>query len=115
MRVLIFSALGFAFLGACSGPIEIRKTEWTKKEVVEWYSKSKNMIRPPWRGLFYRGSDSSKHYFLTRVMDDFVFFEISRTELSVPEEHPYSTASDAPMYYYRVDPKNDFVRVKEQT
>ncbi|TND08240.1 MAG: hypothetical protein FD123_2495 [Bacteroidetes bacterium] len=108
-KLVLFFSL---FIFGCTLPQSLRKTEWTVPEVKEWVNKNEKYST--WKGLLlYRGSDTARHHFISRVMDEFVWFDIKRAELVVPEEKPYSTQSSAPLGYYYVDPKQDFVRVKD--
>jgi len=79
---------------------------WTKQEIVEWYGK----FRQPPR-FMYRGSDAEWHYFITRPIDDFVFIQVDRKELVVPEEHPCSQQME--FGYYPVDPSNGFRKAED--
>jgi hypothetical protein len=93
---------------ACGLLSSCRKTEWTKQEVVEWYSQYEAAVRG---GLLYRGSDETWHYFIARVMDDWAFIQIKKDELKLEDERVYSQASSAPFSYYAVDPSHDFQKI----
>jgi len=92
--------------------ILIRKTDWTVSEVKEWAEKQKEY--PAWHGsLLYQGSDSLNHHFISRVMDEWVWFNIKRTDLMIADEKVYKTTSSAPLGYYYVDATKDFIKIKE--
>jgi hypothetical protein len=88
-----------------------RKTEWTKKEVVDWYSHLQSGTHSQ---LHYQGSDEKRHYFAMRSMDEWVFIRIHRGELTLPEEHPHASNSGGQFSFYDVNPARDFARVEEQ-
>jgi hypothetical protein len=89
-----------------------RKTEWTVEETKQWVAKQKT--QPTWYGtLLYQGSDTIHHHFISRVMDEWVFFKIKKTELTLSEEKLYSSTSSAPLGYYYVDATNNFIKTKE--
>ena len=79
-----------------------------KKAAADWYSRYSSMVR--WVG--YQGSDQQFHYYIARVMDDWAFIQIPKSELTVTDERPYSTASSAPQYHYLVDPQQDYRKVE---
>ena len=79
-----------------------RKTEWTVAEVKAWVNEQKPL--PSWHGsILYQGSDSSRHHFISRVMDEWIWFKIKREELMIAEEKNFRTDSSAPFGYYYVD------------
>ena len=82
-------------------------TPLNKQEAAEWYNKHHSMVR--WVG--YQGSDQRFHYFIARVMDDWSFIQISKGELDVADERPFSRASNAPLYYYLVDPSHNYRKI----
>lgn len=84
-------------------------TGWTKQEVIDWYSEYRSLVRG---GLGYRGSDEQWHYFIARVLDEWVFIQVSKDELELADERPYSSASSAPLAYYAVDPSRNFQKIK---
>jgi hypothetical protein len=89
-----------------------RKTEWTVSEVKEWAVKQKETST--WHGLLlYQGSDSLTHHFISRVMDEWVWINIKRTELEIAEEKIYSKTSLSPLGYYYVDGTNGFIKTKD--
>ena len=97
-----------AFHSSCYLPQKLRKTQWTVAEVKEWSSKTKNST---WQGLLlYQGSDSVNHYFISRVMDEFVWFEIKTTELKIADTLPKKNKQ---LGYYYVDPLKEFTKVKD--
>lgn len=85
----------------------LRQTEWNVAELKQWAENNKNS---PWKGcLLYQGSDTLHHYFISRVMDEFVWFNVSREQLKMNDEIPYKNlTSNNPLGYYYVDPLNDF-------
>ncbi len=92
--------------------IPFRKTEWTVAEVKEWAEHNKQY--PTWHGwLLYRGSDSLSHHFISRVMDEWVWFNIKRAELNITDERMYNQTSSAPLGYYYVDATKDFIKIKD--
>lgn len=105
---LLVLILGLAVVGGMLS--SCRKTEWTRQEVVEWYSQYGSMVRG---GLLYRGSDRQWHYFIARVMDDWAFIQIKKEELRLGDERVYSQASAAPFSYYAVDPGHDFRKIEQ--
>ncbi len=63
--------------------------------------------------LIYKGSDTQYHHFMRRMMDDFVFIKVNRTELTLPEVKPYSRTSSAPRCCYYIDVKAGFKRERD--
>ena len=91
--------------------ILLRKTDWTVPEVKEWAAKNKEQR---WHGrLLYEGSDSLYHHFVSRVMDEWVWFRIKRADLVITDERMYRTTSSATSQYYYVDALDDFRKVKD--
>jgi len=89
-----------------------RKTNWTVSEVKEWVEKNKTYST--WQGwLLYQGSDTSTHHFISRVNDEWAWFNIKRTDLMLKDERQYKTTSSARLGYYYVDPTKDFVKTKD--
>jgi len=86
-----------------------RTTPLNKQEAADWYARYASMVR--WVG--YQGSDQQVHHYIARVMDDWNFIQIRKDELTVADEHPYSTVSSAPLYYYLVDPSREYRKVEE--
>jgi hypothetical protein len=88
------------------------KTEWTVSEVKEWAVKQKETST--WQGwLLYQGSDSLTHHFISRVMDEWVWINIKRTELEIADEKIYLRTSSSPLGYYYVDATNGFIKTKD--
>ena len=85
------------------------KTEWTKQEVVDWDAKY-HFLRG---GLGYRGSDQEYHYFIARAIDEWVYIQIRKDDLTLTDERPYSLASNAPLAYYAVDPGRNFQKIEQ--
>lgn len=92
--------------------VSFRKTDWTVSEVKEWAEKQK--AYPTWYGLLmYQGSDTLKHHFISRVMDEWVWFDIKRTDIKIAEEKPVQKkTSSTPLGYYYVDATKDFIKVE---
>lgn len=90
----------------------LRKTDWTVTEVKDWIDKNKNYST--WHGLLlYQGSDTTKHHFISRIYDEWVWFNIDRTTIHLADERKYKTTSSAPLGYYYVDGTKDFLKVKD--
>ncbi len=96
-------ATAACFLTSC------RETEWTKKDVIEWYAKIGSSVRG---GLGYQGSDEKYHHFIARVFDEWVFVQMKREELKLDDERPFSSA---PLAFYAVDPSHDFQKIEEKS
>lgn len=108
--IVIFFLSTISFSSAQSNLI--RKTEWTVEETKQWAETQKKF--PTWYGtLLYQGSDSVHHYFISRVMDEWVFFKIKTSELKLSEEKPLSKTSSGPLGYYYVDATNGFAKTKD--
>lgn len=80
---------------------------WTKEGVARWYDDG----RGPVRFIGYQGSDATQHHFIARVMDAWTFFQLSKEDLRLPDEHPFPSVTSAQLYYYLVDPARDFAKV----
>lgn len=65
-------------------------------------------VTPP-RHLLYSGSDKQWHYFISRPVDDFAFYKISREELEMADERPF--AGDYLPAAYAVDFRNGFKKL----
>jgi hypothetical protein len=90
----------------------IRKTDWTISEVKEWAERNKEF--PTWHGmLLYQGSDTLNHHYISRVMDEWVWFNIKRVDLKITDERQYSKSSSAPFGYYYVDVTKNFIKTKD--
>jgi len=114
MRTKTIFTISFLLLTqfAFSQSIFKRKTNWTVCEVKEWAEKYKG--QPTWHGwLLYQGSDTVTHHFISRWMDEWVWFNIKRTDLEVKDERQYKTTSSARLGYYYVDATKDFVKIKD--
>jgi hypothetical protein len=98
--LLVFLATVGALTSCSTAPLN-------KQEAAEWYNKYHSMVR--WVG--YQGSDQRFHYFIARVMDEWSFIQIGRGELDVADERPFSRASNGPLYYYLVDPSQNYRKV----
>ena len=88
-------------------------TVLSKQELVKWHtdhvSKMSNLER-----FGYRGSDENYHYFITRPIDSFYFPQIPRAELHMPDERPRSQLGKYELYFYPVDPSNNFQKVPDR-
>lgn len=114
MRTKIFFAISFLIITqfAFSQSALKRKTNWTVFEVKEWAEKNKNS--QTWYGwLLYQGSDTTTHHFISRIMDEWIWFNIKRTDLVLQDERQYKRTSSAKLGYYYVDATKDFVKIKD--
>src|SRR5881398_77456 len=88
------------------------KKIWAVSEVKEWVEKNKTYST--WQGwLLYQGSDTSTHHFISRIADEWIWFNIKRTDLMLKDERQYKTSSSARLGYYYVDATKDFVKTKD--
>ena len=99
---VVVGLVGVVVLTGC------RKSEWTKKEVVDWYESYKLGIRG---GLGYKGSDQRHHHFIARSMDTWVFIKIKREDLTLSDERQLSRVSYDPTAHYAVDPSRGFEKM----
>ena len=83
MNLKIISLAVIMLMGCRSTHNPLTK-EWTIAEVQEWYNKKYSS----WDGLLYRGSDKKMHHFVSRVRDEWYFFNIKKSLLTLPEEMP---------------------------
>ncbi|MBI1178298.1 hypothetical protein GC207_12755 [bacterium] len=83
-------------------------TPMDRSETANWYAKYHSMVR--WVG--YQGSDQQYHHFVARVIDDWAFIKIQKTELMVADERTYRGLPDSPLYYYLVDPNHDYRKIE---
>ena len=114
MQIKTIFTISFLLLTqfAFSQSISNRKTDWTVSEVKEWVGKHGD--QSTWKGwLLYQGSDTAKLHFISRWMVEWVWFIIKRTDLVVKDERQYKTTSSAPLGFYYVDAKKDFVKIKD--
>lgn len=89
-----------------------RKKDWTVAEVKKWVEQNKE--HSTWHGwLLYQGSDTAGHHFTSRVMDEWVWFTIKRSDLKIADERLYKQTSSAPPGYYYVDATKNFVKIKD--
>jgi hypothetical protein len=114
-RFVLLFVLSLTIVG-CAGPFEIRKTQWTVPEVEPWYATYRRTEPRAWNGILYQGSDTKRHHFIARVasVDNWAIIEVSRNELTVPEELPLKRTSTTGLGYYLVDPTNGFSRVESK-
>ncbi|WP_153798510.1 hypothetical protein [Foetidibacter luteolus] len=89
-----------------------RKKSWTVSEVKVWAEK--NRSNATWHSLLlYQGSDTSTHHFISRIMDEWIWFAIKRADLILTDERPYKKTSSVRLGYYYVDPAEDFAKIKD--
>jgi len=112
-RTILVFFLIIIFKSASGQYSSSKRTNWTVLEVKDWVTKNKDYST--WKGqILYQGSDTVSHHFTTRVMDDFIWFEIKIKDLKMIEIHPYKgITSSGPLGYYWVDPFNDFIKIKD--
>jgi hypothetical protein len=108
--VLVFMIV--AFLVACAGPFQLRKSHWTVTEDETWYQSYRNSPGT-WDGILYQGSSSERHHFIARVMDDWAIIKIRREDLTLAEERIYPVPSSAGLGYYFVDPGEHFRKLRD--
>ncbi len=83
----------------------------TVEETKQWAESQKKFSC--WdAALLYQGSDSLYHHFISRIMDEWVFFQIKKEELKLVEEKTYNQTSSSPLGYYYVDATNGFIKTK---
>jgi len=109
----IFTFLFFIiFSSAGAQSILSPNDDWTVQEVQGWVEKYGQSST--WKGLLlYQGSDSLNHHFVSRVNDDWIWFTIRRSALTLQDMKVYNKSSSAPFGYYYVDPVKDFVKIKD--
>lgn len=98
-----------ALLSGCLSPEGWKKSQWTKTELVEWYTE----YEPTTPGLSkfgYAGSDANYHYFITRPIDSFLIPKVPRGELTIQDERKRSDLGKR-LYFYEVDPKQNFRKI----
>jgi hypothetical protein len=89
-----------------------RNKLWTTAEIITWAEENKNYST--WKGwILYQGSDTLNHYFISRIVDNWQWFKLRRSDLKVPEERLYKLTSSEPLGYYYVDPLKDFKKVRD--
>ena len=103
--IQIISAV--ALLPAVGILTSCRTTPLNKQEAAGFYARYSSMVR--WVG--YQGSDEHFHHFIARVMDHWNFIRIERGELAMTDERPFSKTSSAPLYYYLVDPSQNYQKI----
>jgi hypothetical protein len=108
MKSIVAALLCAALLTGCNlSPV------LSKKELVDWYTANHRTLSNLER-FGYAGSDEKYHYFITRPIDYFYFPKIPRTELQMPDERPRSQLGRGDLYFYPVDPGNNFKRVPDR-
>jgi hypothetical protein len=105
--ILILSLI--AVIGSLTG---CRKAVWTKKETIDWYTNYSSIVHD---GLRYQGSDAQSHHFIARVMDEWVFIRVRKSQLKLDDERPFSTGSNAHFTYYAVDPSQNFKKIEQKS
>jgi hypothetical protein len=111
MKVLVIISL-LAIATGCNLTYKTSKTEWNISEVKEWANANKTYST--WQGLIlYQGSDTVFHHYISRIYDEWAWFDIRRTELAIKDERPFNNSSSAPLGYYYVDPNKGFIKVKD--
>lgn len=105
--------IGFLFiLAGCDLSRKINTRPYTREELRNWSERNRDVSS--WHGwVLYQGSDSAKHYFIGRVMDEWNWMEINRGELFLEDERPHLSASSRQLGFYFVDPLNGFVKAKD--
>lgn len=97
---------------SCNASYKLSKTEWTVDEVKTWSSQNKDYST--WKGLLlYQGTDSTYHHFISRINDEWTWFNIEKSTLQLNEEKPFDNTSKGKLGYYYVDPNNNFIKVKD--
>lgn len=88
-----------------------RQRVWKVAEIKTWAEQNRN--HSTWHGwILYQGSDTTNHYFISRIMDDWMWFTVKRSDLNLADEQVYKKTSSAPLGYYYVDPLDEFKKVK---
>ena len=84
---------------------------WEVDELVEWHSIWGGHSSP----LYYLGSDDELHYFRIRSVDSWVHPRVERSELELPEVHPFAPSTSDGVFpgYYAVDPAREFARIED--
>ena len=101
-----FSLFVFLCL-ACNSPKYLTK-EWSIVQVQEWY----NQKHSAWDGILYRGSDKKMHHFVSRVRDEWHFFNVKKSALTLADERPILKDTGVVGYYF-VDPNKEFAKIKD--
>lgn len=101
IQIATILLLLFGVAGCSTAPMD-------KQEAAEWYASYHSAVR--WIG--YQGSDRQYHYFIARVMDDWAFIRVKKSELAVADERPYRETLSSQLYYYLVDPSRDYRKVE---
>ena len=115
-QLLPLVVVGFAMMAGCVSDTPKKPDQvWTVPEVANWYYNYKRTDANAWDGILYRGSDSKYHRFTARlnVADQWVFINVKREDLKLPETHRYSSSTNAPIGYYFVDPLQNFKKLRD--
>jgi hypothetical protein len=102
----------FLLLG-CNLSYKMSNKEWTVPQLKEW-SARESKSPSTWKGrILYQGSDTACHHYISRHMDEWVWFRVKRADLMIVDEKPYptKTTSSSPLGYYYVDPTKDFEKI----
>ena len=111
LKILITVLLTWLATSSIAQSNSQRQKIWTVAEVKTWAQENKGFST--WKGwILYQGSDTSNHYFISRILDDWMWFTVKRAGLILADERVYKKTSSAPLGYYYVDPSNEFKRVK---
>jgi hypothetical protein len=110
--VILLSLILFSTVQSAQAQSSLkRKTNWTVAEVKEWIKENKNST---WQGmLLYQGSDTATHHFISRINDEWVWFNIRKAELQLTDERPYQRSSSSALGYYYADGLKDFIKIKD--
>ena len=79
----------------------------SRQQAVDWYTSNASELK--WVG--YQGSDKDYHYFVGRKPDTWVFIRIWKNDLTVEDERPFTSTYRYPLYYYLVDPTQDYIKI----
>jgi len=76
---------------------------WSREVLVKW---STDWVHEP-KSLWYHGSDKNYHYFSGRPIDHTVFIKVDRSEMTLIDERPRTSATTYEPYY-PMDPADGF-------
>lgn len=97
-------------LPSCISPEGYKKSVWHKQELLDWYNEHEP-TNSNLRKFGYAGSDEAYHHFITRPIDSFLQVKIPRNEITIPDERPRSSLTSRQLYFYLVDPRQNFRKV----
>lgn len=101
-------------LSSCISPEGYKKSVWHKQELLDWYNKNEP-ANSNLQKFGYAGSDEAYHHFITRPIDSFLQVKIPRNELTIADERPHSSLTSHQLYFYLVDPRQNFRKVPGDT